>query len=466
MATAAINLEPLERLVTFARDAGLPRDGMVNFLSGGYVPLPKQILFHAAARECDRRADDSPTKAALGGARGGGKSNATLAQMALDDCQRQPELKCLFIRQIGKAARESFEDLRPKVLSRVKHKYVSSPTPTVEFSNGSRIIAGHFKNEKDIDNYLGLEYDVIGIEEATQLSAKKERQLATCNRTSKETWRPRMYYTFNPGGIGHAHIKQTFIEPYRRGAQADTRFVFATFRDNPFLNPEYVRNLNALIGWERRAWRDGDWDIAAGQFFTTWRHDIHVRRLKQLPAHWPVWGALDYGFTHPTVVYLLTEFDGKTFVWDEYHAARRLVSQNAEGIKAMLERHGVYPTRLREFVAGPDVFAQRGDQQGKTIADQYAETGIYLTPANADRINGAARVLKLLGDVDAGIAPRLVISDRCARLIECLPLMQHDPRRPEDVLKVDVDEDGNGGDDPYDGVRYGLMSNQSEGALI
>jgi hypothetical protein len=31
--------------------------------------------------------------------------------------------------------------------------------------------------------------------------------------------------------------------------------------------------------------------------------------------------------------------------------------------------------------------------------------------------------------------------------VECLPALQHDPNRPEDVLKVDADEDGNGGDD-------------------
>jgi hypothetical protein len=49
------------------------------------------------------------------------------------------------------------------------------------------------------------------------------------------------------------------------------------------------------------------------------------------------------------------------------------------------------------------------------------------------------------------------IVNRCARLIETLPMLEHDPRRPEDVLKVDVDEDGNGGDDAYDSFRYGLM---------
>jgi hypothetical protein len=33
-------------------------------------------------------------------------------------------------------------------------------------------------------------------------------------------------------------------------------------------------------------------------------------------------------------------------------------------------------------------------------------------------------------------------------------LLQHDPNRPEDVLKVDADEDGVGGDDAADCLRY------------
>jgi len=32
--------------------------------------------------------------------------------------------------------------------------------------------------------------------------------------------------------------------------------------------------------------------------------------------------------------------------------------------------------------------------------------------------------------------------------------LQHDPNRPEDVLKVDADEDGVGGDDAADCLRY------------
>ena len=39
---------------------------------------------------------------------------------------------------------------------------------TVTFENGSRIVLGHYQHETDIDAYLGLEYDLIAIEEAMQ----------------------------------------------------------------------------------------------------------------------------------------------------------------------------------------------------------------------------------------------------------------------------------------------------------
>ena len=59
-----------------------------------------------------------------------------------------------------------------------------------------------------------------------------------------------------------------------------------------------------------------------------------------------------------------------------------------------------------------------------------------------------------MGQAATAFIPRLCIHERCARLVECLPALQHDPNRPEDVLKVDVDDDGVGGDDAADCFRY------------
>ena len=68
-------------------------------------------------------------------------------------------------------------------------------------------------------------------------------------------------------------------------------------------------------------------------------------------------------------------------------------------------------------------------------------------------------------DDEAGVRPRLFIHERCRRLVETLPILQHDPNRPEDVLKVDADEDGNGGDDAADALRYLVATKPREIAV-
>jgi hypothetical protein len=52
----------------------------------------------------------------MGGKRGPGKTHTVMAQVALDDCQRVRELKCLFLRKVLKSAAESLEDLAGRVL--------------------------------------------------------------------------------------------------------------------------------------------------------------------------------------------------------------------------------------------------------------------------------------------------------------------------------------------------------------
>src|SRR5512136_1462826 len=474
--------------------AGCPEEQMRNFLGAKVYLQPRQLVASAAARACD--APGGPTAVGYGGARGGGKSHWLLAQMGADDCQRVPGLKCLLLRKVGKANMEHFEDLRRRLFVGLRHEF-SAYRGVLTFGNGSRIIAGHFQAEKDIDAYLGLEYDVIGIEEATTLSSRKHQDISTCCRTSKPNWRPRIYSTTNPGGVGHAWYREKFIVPYQRREERESRFVPARVGDNAFNNPEYRKVLEALGGWQKKAWLEGDWDLAAGQFFTGFRREVHVVEDFDDTRAVEWFAALDYGFTHYTVCLLgCTDGDGNVFVVDEHAERLWLPQRHAEAIKAMLARHqvraafGVREREARErvgwaarggwliqdfgqtrplelgdlsrFVAGADVFSRQSD--GTTIAGQYADQGIELRGANTDRVNGWAEVLQGFGDPEAGVAPRLFIHRRCARLIETLPALQHDPNRPEDVLNVDADEDGIGGDDAADCLRY-LVATKSRAVV-
>jgi phage terminase large subunit len=440
-----------------AQGAGCPADQVRNFLAAGIVLQPRQLAFAAACRACDF--EDGPTQIGFGGARHGGKSHTMLSQLGADDCIRYPGLQTLMLRKVGASGRESFESLLPKTIGRLG-TYIPSGS-IFRVHNGSTIRLGHFQNESDIDKYLGLEYGAIAIEEGTTLTSAKENAVRSCCRATEGCgWRARTYFSTNPGGVGHAWFKARFITPFRRGTESDTRFIPATAADNKFTSREYHAYLDGLTGWLRRAWRDGDWDIAAGQYFTTFRESVHrATETIELPSHWRVWLAMDYGFTHYTVFTLLAEDgDGHLFILAQHAEQRWLVPRHVEAVTAMCARRGVPLWRLAAIVAGLDVFAKK--QDGGTIADDYAAHGFYLIPANDDRINGAAEVLRRLGDSEANIPPSILIDPSCVGLIECLPSLEHDEHRPEDVLKVDTDENGLGGDDWYDSFRYGLMYSQ------
>jgi hypothetical protein len=251
--------------------------------------------------------------------------------------RRFPGLKFLALRKVGKSGKEQVQDLRREVLHSTPHEFTNS---TIILPNGSMMILGHFLNDRDIDKYLGLQYDGAIVEEATQLTERKWKDIRTCVRTSKKGWRPRIYATTNPGNIGHGWFKRLFIDPLRRGIERETRFVQATVHDNSFVNIEYRASLESLTGWQRRAWLEGDWDIAAGQFFTTWSNRHHVVSDLDVGRHWPTWLGFDYGFTHNTYVPLLSvDHDGNLYAIDEHCRNKTLIPAHAAAFSAMLDRH-------------------------------------------------------------------------------------------------------------------------------
>src|SRR3954453_7554654 len=174
-----------------------------------------------------------------------------------------------------------------------------------------------------------------------------------------------------------------------KGEQTETGFVPARVGDNRYNNPEYRKVLEGLTGWQKRAWLDGDWDIAAGQYFTTLRREGHVVSSFDDTRAVEWFAAMDYGWTHYTVVLLgCRDGDGNVFVVDEHAERMWLPQRHVEGVRAMLARHRIGNRRLeisdlKRFVAGADVFSRQSD--GTTVAAQYAKLGISLKPASMDR---------------------------------------------------------------------------------
>lgn len=331
--------------------------------------------------------------------------------------------------------------------------------------NGSTLQFCHCNNEADVDLYQGREFHDLGIDEAGQWTESMFRKLLGSNRSSKLGIKARTILTGNPGGIGHAWLKRLFIERRFTSIERseDYTFIQALVDDNPALiknDPDYVHRLNSEPNEAlRKSYRYGDWDIYAGQFFGEIRREVHFISPFPIPPHWAKFGAYDFGFNHPSAFgWFACNEDGDVYLYRELIKPGLRIDQLAK------ELNNFPDTKDLIIDAGHDCWARKGvlSSGSPTIAEEFVKHNIYLQRAKIDRIQGAAQLRNYLAwqNKSNGInRPRFFIFNTCPISFDALTRMQHDPDRPEDVLKIDATEgDPYSGDDAYDMIRYGLMS--------
>jgi hypothetical protein len=489
---------------------GCPTDQIQNFLRAGMWLQPKQLEMAAAARACDHRCADcnskidrgerpkkdcpdcGPRAIGVGGARGGGKSQWMVAQVAVDDCMRFPGLSFLYVRKSAKTLRAQMAKLLRKTIPKgIEYNY-REQVGEVVFPNGSMITIRHFKDESEIDNFLGEEYDGIAYEELTTLSADKFTNLNTCLRTSKKGWRPRIYASWNWGGIGHAWVKKFFYDPWKSKREVTTRYILALVQDNKHIDPEYQSGLEDLVGWKYQSWFLGNPDLAAGNFFSHYREDVHVypcdcpncksegtfvlRRgvvkcgqcdtefgavtfQDEDAVRW--WGSMDYGSSHPNCFHLFAENEqGECFTVGELHTIDSGISENAESFKDLCRQHNLEIAELEAIFSGQDVSKtdRKTKDDGSTIATEYQENGVLLTPIHINRVNAFSQLQERIGDPERGKKPTWFIHRSCTNLRTQIMTAQYDPKKPNDILKVNADkETGEGGDDALECARGGIV---------
>ena len=212
---------------------------------------------------------------AFGGARGGGKSWAVRVKAVLL-CEKYPGIKVMIVRRTYGELRANHiaplcallrcgagKDERLALYSEMKKE--------ITFPNGSMILFRYCAHERDADRFQGTEVDVLFVDEATQQTEEQMDRLRACVR-GVNAFPKRIYYTCNPGGVGHGWVKRLFLDRiYREGERAeDYAFIPSRVYDNKALlraDPDYVRRLEALPRRLREAWLKGRWDVFEGQFF-------------------------------------------------------------------------------------------------------------------------------------------------------------------------------------------------------
>lgn len=409
------------------------------------IPNPKQHeFFLATARHI-----------AYGGARGGGKSWAMRRKFVLL-AREYNGLKLLLLRRTFNELNENhIEPLKAELYGYAEW---NESKKVFTFPNGSRIKMGYCDREDDVYQFQGQEYDVVGLEEATRFTESQMLYLATCNRTSRTDFTPRMYYTCNPGGPGHDWVKRLFIDRDFRGEEIPEDYVFipARLQDNTAVNAGYIQNLKALPEHLRRAQLDGDWDVVEGQFFSEWRRDLHVCKPFIIPSEWRKFRSIDWGYNDPCCVLWYTVGpDGRIYVYDEYYENQTLAHDVALAIR---KKTGT--DKISYTVASQDMWQKRGaimtgrgGIEGESIAEIFCKSKVPVRPADNSRAIGWQRVREYLALAPDGL-PWLQVFPRCEKLIRYMPQMQYDKHDREDMADVD--------DHAPESLRYGLMSRPSK----
>lgn len=347
-------------------------------------------------------------------------------------------------------------------------KYNSSEK-VFRFENGSTIKFGYCANDGDLDQYQGAEYDVVFIDEAGQFQEMWIRKITASVRGANDLPK-RIYYTLNPGGPSHGYFKRLFIDKvYNEGEDPEEyRFIQSKVTDNRALmmmQPDYIKQLQALPYKLRRAWLDGDWNVFEGAFFEEWTDDpahyqdrrwTHVVDPYEIPPGWTIFRSFDWGYSRPFACqWWAVDYDGNLACILELYGMGR---EPNEGIKwsatqvfgeiAKTEKtHPWLKGKKIHGVADPSIWAK--ESTGVSIYDSAVAEGVYFSKADNERIPGWMQVHYRLQFDEEGY-PRMQFFTNCRHAIRTLPLMMYDPIKVEDL--------GSDEDHLADSTRYACMS--------
>lgn len=404
----------------------------------------------------------------FGGSRGPGKTDAGLVWLTYDI--EHPRYRALVIRKNADDLSDWIDRAR-RFYGPFGAKIAYRPA-VITLPWGGVIKTGHLKDDQAYTKYQGHEYPRMLIEELTQIATEKRylQLIASCRSTIPEL-KPMIFNTTNPGGVGHTWVKNRFVDPappntyFKDKTSGRTRiFIPATLDDNPILkkvDPGYIKQMDALKDvdvelW--KAWRLGDWDTFAGQYFRAFRRDLHV-----ISSHFHNnqgyliagldWGRADNFSFHLNHVFPV-KFEGVTFyrviTFMEVYGNGKDPKYWAKKIVDRLDGRGISLQQVPRIMSDNQIFQATATDDGITIADQfYKANNLFegrLEAASKNRVGGWESMQNWLSMAPDGL-PYWLITEDCNELIKEIPSAIHDENKVEDI-------DDSGVDDALDESRY------------
>lgn len=452
------------------------------------------------------------TEILFGGASEGGKSHFVRV-MLISFCLAVKELQCVLIRKkiddILKNHVYGPTGFLAMLKPLIDAKQVVVTQKDIKFKNGSLISFVHCQDERQFDSAQGVEKHILAIDEATQISERLIRTFrAWCRNPPKmsddvpEMYRrklPLILYTANPVGPSVPFFRRNFVKARSAfdTAQVDgflRQYIPSKVEDNHAVDIEAHRGRLAGLGDPAlaKALDEGDWDAPVGEYFPEWDEARHVVPNFTPPAHWFRFRTFDWGGADPFAVYWFAVSDGEQFetecwlpndgiltkqrvklwfprsalvVYREWYGcnpedpAKGIRMRNEEIASGILERSTAPEEQNLETLTDSFPFPDRGESDGKTIAQVFADSGVILTKGKTSRVTGWSQMRSRL----VGIQPDPNKEDRLAMLYimgackyarEYIPALSRHKTLVEDAVM-----DGEA-THSCDAIRLGCMANE------
>ena len=411
-----------------------------------------------------------------GGAAGGGKSYALLADL-LRYCDN-PNHRALIIRRTLDELTELVDKSKQLYPKAFPGAVFRESKAMWQFPSGATAWFSYLDKDKDVTRYQGQAFTWIGIDEITHYPTPYVWEyLRSRLRTTDPDIDAYMRCTGNPGGVGGWWVKKMYIDP----APANTpfaatdvetghplvwpqsapngkagqplflrKFIPARLTDNPYLaeSGEYEAMLRSLPEVERRRLLDGDWDVAEGAAFPEFSRGIHVVEASQvqIPTNWLRLRAADYGYSAPAcVLWGALDWDDTLWIYKEFYGK----GQTAENLANIIINIEGDDPQMYHSVLDASCWNRTGT--GPSIAETVIRCGARFTPSDRNRLAGKMELHRRLQLDPISKEPRIKILSTCTDLIRTLSSLPLSKSNPEDV-------DTKADDHAYDALRYMCMT--------
>lgn len=278
----------------------------------------------------------------------------------------------------------------------------------VKLINGSEVLFKHFDEETET-SIRSLEVNSVLLDQAEEISENIYLHLdSRVGRWDKAVVPPDLLENYpewprneftglpmapsymlllcNPAEEGEMHYIWQRYHPdsleHQLNYSKTHYYIEATSRDNPALNKETLGVMESRDAVWKERFIEGKWGRGGGNIHNILpssiidpSRDFLIRLRKQANLY----RILDHGGTTPTCCLWGASWNNLYYVWQEYYAADRLISDHRKAISELRfftdEKERVCQDEYSEDVADPDIFVKRSQKNGGfwCVADEYLD---------------------------------------------------------------------------------------------